>query len=988
LPELEVLEDRLAPNQIPLAINDFFTIDEDDILEAFAPGVLDNDSDPDSDPLTAELVDGPASGQLTFNANGSFTYTPEANFHGQVTFTYRAFDGTDWSEFATVTITINPVNDAPFAVDDWILADYETPLTISALGNDFDVDGDSLSIVSHTPPSHGTLTLNQNQTFTYTPTLGQSADDSFTYTIADPSGATSTATVDIVVGPAFPDDVTTEEDTPVTIDVLANDGGEDPGALTVLSVTSAEHGTVVLNPDDTITYTPNANWYGQDSFEYTMENEDEVTDTATVTVTVVWVNDAPVALDDEFSVTEDAGLSYDILTNDSDIDDDDLIVVGLSDALHGRIEYMGNGLVSYTPNGDFNSLDGQGNLTILEEIEYTIWDGVDATDTGMIRITVNPVNDVPLAYHDAFQHGWAPGTPPPELSIPFESLLDNDIDYDSSSGSVGGAVIHVGSHDTTGLNGTLERDEENERFVFEPSGYGWTSFTYTAADGQNGESEPATVWINVLPFIPATGGGPWPDFYVNPDEYYLGAEAISGSVTTNDAGWSKIILSAPPSWGRLSPFAVDGSFTYTPDAVVAGVHTLGYTAFASDGRTQQGTLTSREPQPWLQGYTLAVYANPRDPVGKFETIAMNSRPGLYVHWNIDNDNRNVQAGKDLQNRWLKDANGNDAAPKPDYGDTTAPVANEDDLLPLLAIVQNVEREGIVTLKRDSANIRVWRTYDKGAGNEILVTNDEKSWNLANPSEYDDFRSFWPTPPPTQYYYDAKLWVEGFGDAKNGDGKANLRLTYTPPPTKGNSTSRSIDYTFFGAGTGRQPTPFERDSIKGQFPRLIDCEWSITDEPTLAPPGWPNPPGLPPGTNTQPRSDGLFYNCFAWTIEEQRKWWDDQPLPADPALAMWFRVMRDQDRVITDAEIGRFYEVLSRKGWKPIGKRNDNRAITYWGPSQFGIMNNSHGARNMGRTMADGNLDLYESKLGKWQRIEHVPEQLEGGTYGDMHLYFK
>ena len=107
-----------AVNDAPVAADDAYSTAEDTALTVAAPGVLGNDTDPDGDPLTAVLVSGPSHGTLTLNADGSFTYTPAANFNGTDSFTYRASDGTADSNLATVTITVTAVNDAPAATDD------------------------------------------------------------------------------------------------------------------------------------------------------------------------------------------------------------------------------------------------------------------------------------------------------------------------------------------------------------------------------------------------------------------------------------------------------------------------------------------------------------------------------------------------------------------------------------------------------------------------------------------------------------------------------------------------------------------------------------------------------------------------------------------------------------------------------------------------------------------------------------------------------
>ena len=167
-----VLLNSTVTNQAPVAAGDAYSTAEDTVLTVAAPGVLGNDSDPDGDPLTAVLVSGPSHGSLTLNANGSFTYTPAADFAGSDSFTYRASDGTADSNVATVTITVTAVNDAPVAADDAYSTAEDTALTVrraGVLGNDSDPDGDPLTAVLVSGPSHGTLTLNADGSFTYTP---------------------------------------------------------------------------------------------------------------------------------------------------------------------------------------------------------------------------------------------------------------------------------------------------------------------------------------------------------------------------------------------------------------------------------------------------------------------------------------------------------------------------------------------------------------------------------------------------------------------------------------------------------------------------------------------------------------------------------------------------------------------------------------------------------------------------------------------------
>jgi VCBS repeat-containing protein len=198
-----LLNNTPTTNQAPMAVNDAYSTAEDTTLTvAPALGVLRNDTDADGNPLTAALVTDPAHGTLTLNPDGSFTYTPDANFNGTDSFTYRASDGSLTSNLATVTITVNAVNDGPTAANDAYSTNEDTPLTVPApgvLGNDTDPDGNPLTAWLGSGTSHGTLTLNANGAFAYTPDANFNGTDTFTYRANDGALDSSPVTVTITV---------------------------------------------------------------------------------------------------------------------------------------------------------------------------------------------------------------------------------------------------------------------------------------------------------------------------------------------------------------------------------------------------------------------------------------------------------------------------------------------------------------------------------------------------------------------------------------------------------------------------------------------------------------------------------------------------------------------------------------------------------------------------------------------------------------------
>ena len=191
-------------NDAPVAVDDSYTTNEDTVLNVTLPGTLVNDSDIDSVNLTAVLLAGPAHGTLTIDTNGSFSYQPAANYSGTDSFTYKANDGAQDSNFATVRLTVIAVNDTPGASNDSYTTNQGAQLTVAAPGvlqNDLDVDGDILTASIVASPAHGTVTLNANGSFTYTPTAGYSGLDSFTYRANDGTVDSNLATVFIDIRP-------------------------------------------------------------------------------------------------------------------------------------------------------------------------------------------------------------------------------------------------------------------------------------------------------------------------------------------------------------------------------------------------------------------------------------------------------------------------------------------------------------------------------------------------------------------------------------------------------------------------------------------------------------------------------------------------------------------------------------------------------------------------------------------------------------------
>jgi VCBS repeat-containing protein len=193
-----------AANAAPVAVADSRTTPQNTMLSVNAPGVLSNDTDADGDLLTASLVTNVAHGTLSLNLNGSFTYTPAASYSGPDSFTYRAYDGTAYSNTAAVSIAVTAVNHVPVAVDDAAAVAEGGVLSVPVPGvvsNDSDADGDTLSASLVDDVAHGTLTLHPDGSYTYTPTPGLSGTDTFTYCVFDGVAHSAPARVTITITP-------------------------------------------------------------------------------------------------------------------------------------------------------------------------------------------------------------------------------------------------------------------------------------------------------------------------------------------------------------------------------------------------------------------------------------------------------------------------------------------------------------------------------------------------------------------------------------------------------------------------------------------------------------------------------------------------------------------------------------------------------------------------------------------------------------------
>ena len=573
-------------NDALLDEDDAYSTDEDTQLNVAAPGVLDNDEDVDGDELIALLVSDPSHGTLTLNEDGSFEYMPEPDFNGQDSFQYKANDGELEENTATVTITVNPIDDVPVAVDDEYEVDEDDTLQITApgvLGNDINVDGDSLTALLVSEPSSGSLSFNVFGSFVYIPNVNFYGTDSFTYKVNDGTSDSNVAIVTITVDSvndlpvAFDDEYSTEEDTLLVIGVpsgtLANDADADGDPLTAELVDDVDHGTLTLNAGGGFTYTPEMDFNGFDSFTYhALDDELASSNTATVIINVGVENDSPVALDDSYEVVEDTTLVVSatggVLANDDDPDEDALTTILLTPPLFGSVAFNSDGSFTYTPNPNFNGID---------LFTYQANDLSDNSNVATVTLSVGSVNDSPIAFNDVYS------TDEDTLLTVTASLgvLGNDVDVDDT-------LLTASLVDDVG-DGTLTFNSDGSfEYIPDADFTGIDSFTYVASDGVS-SSTLGTVTINVGsandPPIAAD------DTYSVDEDTVLTIDAAEG-VLNNDVDVDEdplVIIQLLPTSGSLSLDTDDGSFVYTPDPNFYGTDSFTYQDF--DGLANSNVAT-------------------------------------------------------------------------------------------------------------------------------------------------------------------------------------------------------------------------------------------------------------------------------------------------------------------------------------------------------------------------------------------------------------
>nr|WP_219812003.1 tandem-95 repeat protein [Vibrio jasicida] len=532
--------------------------------------VLDNDSFEGQSPVvTVESGDGPTNGSVVVNNDGTITYTPNQDYNGSDEFTYTVTSG-GVTETTTVSLNVTPVNDKPVVENtlaDQVLPEDFAEYTINLNDAFSDVDNADSELTFAVSGNSNIQVSIADGVATITPTADWNGSEELTFTATDPDGESVSQTVDFTVNAVadiVADSADIVEDTPTILDVLDNDSFE--GQSPVVSVEAGNgpaNGSVVVNNDGTITYTPDRDYNGADEFTYTVTSGG-VTETTTVTLNVTPVNDKPVVentIADQ--VLSEDFTPYTIDLNDafSDVDDaDSELTFTVSGNSNIQVSIV-DGIATITPTADWNG---------SEELTFTAKDpsGLEVSQT--VDFTVNAVADIVADSADIVED-----TP---------TILDV-LDNDSFEGQSPVVTVESGDGPTNG--NVIVNSDGTITYTPNQDYNGADEFTYTVTSG--GVTETTTVTLNVTPVndkpvventiadqvLPED----FAEYTINLNEAFGDVDDADSELTFSVSGNSNIQVSI-----------VDGIATITPTADWNGSEELTFTATDPDGESVSQTV--------------------------------------------------------------------------------------------------------------------------------------------------------------------------------------------------------------------------------------------------------------------------------------------------------------------------------------------------------------------------------------------------------------
>ena len=546
-------------NTAPVAVAQTITATED-----VAKPVTLTATDVDGDTLNYTVTTAPTHGTLTGTAP-NLTYLPATNYNGSDSFWFRANDGSSNSALVVISITVNAANDLPLASSQSVTTVEDTAKPITLAGTD--VDGDALTYTVTVAPAHGTLS-GSGANLTYAPATNFNGSDSFSFKANDGTADSTTATVSITVTPANDAPVANAQTVAATEDVIKSItlGGSDTdgNALTYTVLTQPAHGTLSGTAPN-VSYKPVTNFNGSDSFTFKANDGALDSLSATVSITVAAVNDAPLATGQ--SVATDKNVAKTITLGGSDVDGDTLTFTVATQPTKGALSGTAPNL-TYTPNN---------NVTGADVFTFKVNDGTVDSATATIYVNINTgPNTAPVAS--------AQDVTTDEDTAKAITLAATDVDGNALTYSIVTPPAH----------GTLSGTAPNLTFTPTPDYSGNDNFWFKASDGTT-SSVPAVVSINIAPVNDTPTLNTISSLTLAGS---AGAQTVSlGGISagsnesqplTVTAGSSNPGLVPTPTVNYTSPGAT-GSVNFTPAAGASGTAVISITV--DDGQSQNSSVT-------------------------------------------------------------------------------------------------------------------------------------------------------------------------------------------------------------------------------------------------------------------------------------------------------------------------------------------------------------------------------------------------------------
>ncbi|MFA5648371.1 MAG: Ig-like domain-containing protein [Bacteroidales bacterium] len=570
-------------NSIPVA-NDDFAATEFETTRTI--DVLKNDTGLEDEPVSifiSKLPDADKGSVVVNNIDNTIDFTPANGFSGIVLFNYTVRDADGETDEATVTVTVleeGLKNHIPIANDDYAGVEYETPTVINVLANDTGLEDVPITVSIAIQSTSGMAAINDDNTITFTPNDGFSGKTTFGYTVTDAEGENDWATVYITVLkegetnhiPVANDDTAgTEYETEVIVNVLANDTGLEDEPITVSIKKESESGVTTINPDNTVTFLPNNEFFGVATFTYIVTDTHGEADWAKVTITVLEegvTNHLPIANDDFAGAEYETPTKVNVLENDTGLEDEPITISIKEQSTNGLAEVNNDdNTITFTPKLEFF-----GKTTFT----YTVTDAQGDNDWATVTMTVlkeGGINYLPIAINDSCGTSFN------------ESVVVNVLRNDLNLNDVPLTVTIVSGPNPKGT--AIVNPDNSITFVPTTGFYGPVTFKYRVTDAQ-GDWDEADVKVTVKDGVNYTPKA-------NDDFAEMKRNSsININILANDNGLNdkpiKVLISSTPEYGNIK-LNEDNTLTYESEMDYVGNVTIEYWVIDVDGDWDNAMVT-------------------------------------------------------------------------------------------------------------------------------------------------------------------------------------------------------------------------------------------------------------------------------------------------------------------------------------------------------------------------------------------------------------